>query len=85
MALLSDHDGFDRAAYRQACKDILSEVMKTAVYHEARGHWEIKETNKEKISYAIEGAQFYRQEAETQNGRARYYAIEAALKKIKED
>ena len=80
MALLSDYDRFDKEAYQAVCVDILKEVMRTAKHNAVRGYWEIPCTDREKISYAIEGAQVLRHEAKTERSRNNYYAIEAALK-----
>ena len=80
MALLSDREGFDKEAYRKMCKEFLVEVMRSAVHHEARCHYEITETNREKLSYAIEGAQFFQQDSNSGLMKSRYYAIECAIR-----
>ncbi len=75
-----DYGAIDKAAYRTMCKEFLVEVMQTAIHHETRGHYEITETNREKLSYAVEGAKFYREEAVSNLMRSRYYALESAIR-----
>ena len=71
MALLSDREGFDKAAMEAVEKQALVDVMNSAIYHETRGFTELTESNIDRLMLARDHAKRMHRLADTPFTRSR--------------